>query len=179
MGPPRNLVYRPGYQRGRGSFRGYRNRGTRGRPIPGGLGNDRHSRLSNRFANEAASEAGSAVTFGSASLESLYRNDMVTSRGLPHLELGSPSLRSVSAVVDNSCDSGLEGSVVDPAITGQWGMIGQDAVMEDVGPVASGSGIAVPEDELGVEAGGPVGVADEPMPTGGLDTPEGDVVPGV
>ena len=162
--PPRGQDYRPGYQRGRGRFRGtFRNRGTRGRPIPGGLGNNRRSRPSNRSVGVpvssahavpegsgwgilreasdpgAVSEAGSGVTFGSDSLASLFRNNVVVSTD----SVGTPTL-------------GVPG-LADPLVD-RW-VRGQDAEMGEVESAASGGGL--------VAAGG--GLADEPAATEELD----------
>ena len=175
--PPRGPGPRPSYHRGRGSYRGVRNRGTRGRPIPGGLGNNRRSRPSNnqsvRFPSsaavglpgvgawgilneasdpETASEAGSGITFGSTSLESLFRNNVVVSGG----GVGNPP---------------LGGAGLADGLVGQWAGV-QDAEMRDVGPVASGSGITAAERVEVVTVGGLAEVADEPVETEGLGTPE-------
>lgn len=162
--PLRGQDYRPGYRRGRGRFRGvFRNRGTRGRPIPGGLGNNQRSRPSNRLVGVpvssahvvpegsgwgilreasdpgAVSEAGSGVTFGSDSLASLFRNNVVVSAD----SVGTPTL-------------GVPG-LADPLVD-RW-VRSQDAVMGEVEPAASGGGL--------VAAGG--GLADEPVATEELD----------
>ena len=166
------------YRRGRGVFRGvYRNRGTRGRPIPGGLGNNRRSRPSNRLVEvpassanvmpggsrwgilgdasdpETISEAGSGVTFGSdTTLANLFGTNVVVSAG----GVEAPALGSNGCFpfLGNADDPGPGVSGLANTSVDQW-VGGQDTAMEEVGPVASGSGSATARDVDDAAGDGP------------------------
>jgi len=188
--PPRNPGNRSSYHRGRGVFRGiHRNRGTRGRPIPGGLGNNRRSRPSNRLVEvpvsaasviagggrwrsaggvsdtETTSDADSVVTFGSTDLESLRRNNTIIPGGIIASPLGSGVCIRVPSSAEVP-DPGVNSLTAQMA--GPWAGA-SDIVMESIGPIASGSGLTAAESEAVGGAIGLEGVGDAPVATGGLE----------